>query len=259
MNPHHRFISLILFSLACLFTTPSMAQDGSRKDKPQLQTWERKSNGDWEVFRKVEYFYDQNDRLIEEKASNTGETGLMPVYRFLYEYDNEERLVKRIRQSWQEESWEFLIQYAYEFEGEKIVSRTDSAIRNGALSLLRVEYLYDDHQRLDAEISSEVGVRPPPVRSKVSYQYNEQGENTVKEFPIWSGSDWSSSRKMTLDYNADGHHIKTTRYKWEKGQWTFTLQYDLSVDQKGRRTAELWKRPGQDGLDEFMRITYQYE
>ena len=259
MKLSNRFFPMVLLSITLLGIQPLFSQDGSRKDKPTLQTWERKSNDAWALFRKVKYFYDQKGRMIEERASTISGPEPVPVYRFLYEYDQRERLVKRIRQSWQDESWVFLVQYAYEFDGERIVSRRDSAIRNGTLSLMEVTYEYDQQQLLQAEVSREVSSDLPVMRSKVSYGYNEVGENTIKEFPVWSGSDWSPSRKMTLDYNLDGHHVKTTRYKWEKGQWVFTLQYDLSLDQKGRRTAELWKRPGQDGLDEFMRITYQYK
>lgn len=246
------------FTLVGLLHAGVFGQSGSRKDKPLVQSWENKNGDQWLPFRKVEYRYDEQERLIEEKTSVVSTDGLVPQARLLWTYTASGDISTMIREVWVDEEWKFATQFRYHYTLGKIASRTDSTLQNDVLSLLDVSYVYDKKGRLMEEVSRAVQYDKRANRSKVVYHYNQQGLATVKEFPIWQNNAWNPARKMILAYDNLGNHIQTTRYNWEINSWAEFVNYDLSLDSKGRRILEIWQRPDGKDMSEFMRISYQY-
>lgn len=253
-------LTLVFFMLILsAYSLDSQAQSGSTKHKPLIQLWENKTNDEWQVFRKVEYKYDDQKRLVEEKTLAAVPEGFNPLNRLRWMYNEKGDLAKVIRETWNGEGWIFATQSRYEYRSDRIASRKDSALQNGVLSLIDVEYAYDDKERVEEEISRKVQYDKRANQSKVVYHYDQNDLPVEKEYPIWSGSEWSKARKMTLKYDERGNHIETTRFNWTDNEWVLFVHYDLTIDAQGRRVKEMWKRPGEEGISNFMRISYRYE
>ncbi|MBO3699341.1 hypothetical protein [Roseivirga sp. E12] len=251
-----RFILSLMF--VCLLQVDVLAQSGSRKHKPMVQSWESKNGEEWQRFRKVEYRYDEQERLVEEKTSRVSANGLVPQVRMLWAYNKTGDISTMTREVWVDEEWQFAMRFRYRYVSGKVISRMDSTLLNGALSLLDVTYVYDEKGRLKEEVSRTVKYEKRANKSKVVYQYNERDLAVVKEFPIWQNNAWNPARKMVLIYDDQSNHIQTTRFNWESNAWSEFVNYDLVLDNRGRRIEELWQRQDGEHKSEFMRVSYQY-
>ncbi len=248
---------LLLFFSACKKKAPESDQVVIQAMK-KFQIWERLTDDKWEIFRRVEFKYDNDNQLIEEMANNIQGDSIWPAFRTLSNYDESGNTVSKVRENWFQDSWILGIHSSYQFQDNRIVERLDSIMRNNQPSLTYTSYHYNGEGQLTSEVTQRVEENQRLNQTKVIYHYNEQGLEIEKEYPIWKDDQWINSRKMILLLNEKGQHIQTTRFNWKNEEWLESIHYELEVDENGVRQSERWQRPGESGRSDFMRISYVY-
>lgn len=253
----HIIISIFLLSLLGCQKQVENAKNNPVKPLKQYQNWESKGENGWEKIRQVEYSYNSANLLVDETAKMIQGDTMTPQFRLLRTYGDEDNIARVERERWINDNWIFAMRSAYIYNNGRVIQRIDSVAGSNA-AVTFVSYRYDEKDRLETELGLRSVEGNMVNQSKVIYQYDERDLPIEKEFPTWSGGAWTNSRKMNLIYNDAEHHIQTIRYNWVNEQWVENINYKLEVDSVGTRLAELWQRPGENGLEEFMRITYTH-
>ncbi|MEP1094125.1 MAG: hypothetical protein ABJG78_03395 [Cyclobacteriaceae bacterium] len=215
------------------------------------------SEDGWEQSRKIEFSYDRNNLLTHETAYAIQGDNMTLAFRTVKSYDEEGNLERSIRERWINDEWIFGMRSAYIYNKGKTIQRIDSVAGSNA-PITFISYRYNKKGLLEAELGLRSVEGNMVNQSKIIYTYNERDLPVEKEFPRWSENSWINSRKMTLLYNDDGHHIQTIRYNWVDDRWVENINYLMQVDDSGTRVSELWQRPGENGLEDFTRVTYSY-
>lgn len=253
------FIYLSALLLTIIFTSCQSPKEETAPKK-KLQLWETKTEDGWKSFRKVNYTYNDEGLLIEEKAQKiVSEDSLVNQFRLLTQYNSEGKMLNKIREIWKDGKWTFGIQNSFTYENDQVTRRKDSMIIQGQSKIIHVIYEYDSEGNLLSETGQESLDNPKPRPPRIVYKNNKEGKAILKEFPKLKNGEWVNSRKMTLKYNKEGHHIETIRYNWKDSIWQEFVYYELNLDSLGTRLSELWKRSNPEGRKEFMRITYTYD
>ena len=255
----------LIFSLLTISSLLFGCQSSSESSKAEIpvepliafQSWESKSDQGWSPSQKVEYKYDGNDLLIQEVSSRIQGDSASLFFRKLHSYDPQGNMITSIRERWINGSWIFAIRSAFIHNNGEIVQRIDSVAGSNA-PITFITYRYNDEGLLESELGLRSVEGNMINHSRVLYQYNERGLPIEKQYPRWSENSWMNSRKMDLFYNEVGHHIQTIRYNWVEGEWVESINYLLDVDDSGTRLSELWSRSGENGPEEFTRVSYTY-
>jgi len=222
------------------------------------QHWESMSAEGWLPSQKVEFTYDENDLLIEETTYAIEGDNMTPSFRTVKSYDEGGSMIRSIRERWINNQWIFGKRSAFIYNAGKIIQRIDSVAGSNA-PITFISYRYDEKGRLENELGLRSVEGNMVNQSKINYSYDDRDLLVEKEFPRYSEDSWINARKMTLVYNENGHHIQTIRHNWTDDQWVADINYILQVDSSGTRISELWKRPGENGLEESTRVTYSYK
>lgn len=248
-------IALALFG--CQSNTEESESGTPAKPLISSQNWESKGDQGWYSSQKIEFKYDENDLPIEETEFKMQGDSTVQNFRTVKSYDQEGKMVRTIRERWINKSWIFAIRSAYIYNGGKIIQRIDSVAGSNA-PITFISYRYDDKDRLETELGLRSVEGNMVNQSSVIYRYDDRDLPIEKQYPRWSDNSWTNSRKMDLVYNEAGHHTQTIRYNWSDEQWVERISYLFQADDSGTRLSEVWRRSGENGPEEFTRVTYAY-
>lgn len=139
-------------------------------------------NSAGEITAKLEYFYDENDRLLKSGYSYEG-------YSQVTEYDYDERGNNISAIITDSDGYEAVMEYSYD-GNDKMVVKT---VKNPGGTEFVIEYEYDEEGRLVKERQTSTDNN----KLITKYSYDEKGNNVKKETTDLAG--YNSSEEMTYD------------------------------------------------------------
>ncbi len=140
---------------------------------------------------------------------------------------------------------------AYTESGKTLyIAQYASWLNNNWVPSYRVEYQYDDMERVILNQRYDWKSNKWQGKYKYEYSYDDQGRQTMSaSYKSWNTSknNWVGSSKSEIVYDANGRIEKETSYKWSNNNWVYLFNNIYQYDAQGKEILHIVQSRGSNG------------
>ncbi len=140
---------------------------------------------------------------------------------------------------------------AYTTSGKPLYSAEYASwLNNNWVPSYRVEYQYDDMERVILNQRYDWKSNKWQGKYKYEYSYDDQGRQTMSaSYKSWNTSknNWVGSSKSEIVYDANGRIEKETSYKWSNNKWVYLFNNIYQYDAQGKEILHIVQSRGSNG------------
>jgi hypothetical protein len=191
----------------------------------------------------------------------------VPVYKVEYQYDQMERMTLNQRYDWKNNKWQGKYKYEYEYDdqGRQTMSasyKSWNTSKNNWVGSSKSEIVYDANGRIEKETSYKWSNNNWVYLFNNIYQYDAQGKEILHIVQSrGSNGGWMNSEKYEKEYRGNTV-VKDYVYIWMNEEWQIysleQLLYDNDIQAKLRHEIKgLWNISG--AVQSYTDKLYSYE
>ena len=177
-----------------------------------------------------------NKKLYEARYVSWANYDWVPSYKIEYEYDNSERIISDQRFKWDANVWkgDYRHEYGYDEQGHQNMKASYvswNTTTNSWIGNTKTEDTYGSNGQVSTSILSIWGVDTwkPLFRTMYTYDNNSTPREIKRTIEQFSNEEWVYTEQYIKEYNGSTQ-VKDNSFVWLNGQWEFSLRNEFYYD-----------------------------
>ena len=207
-------------------------------------TWKCGSDSVWSGIEKEENAYSASGKILFKAVYDSwANNDWVAYFKVEYVYDDADRLTLEQRFDWNINAWKgnYRNEYGYDAQGREIMKASYTGWNSSTSSWVgstKTEQVYDANGKVSSSVLSVWGANTWRQVFRYTYTYDGSGREIEQTVEHFEDNVWTFTEKYEKEYSGSTQ-VKNNTYMWLNSQWVYSSRsedyYDNDAEAKLRR------------------------